>query len=300
MANFDQSFDQEAAPGYPVFLGSEFEHPAPEDAYFQILPVPFEASVSYGAGTASGPSAILGASWQLESWDGKSVPGRRGIYTHKPVDCSGDAETVLALISEASQAIVEKSGFPIGLGGEHTVTYGIVNGIIEAGIEDFGIVQIDAHADLRDAYEGNPYSHASVMKRIADMDIPIYQLGVRALCEEEVQARKIYNIDYLDAEVLVRKNIYKFDLPDDFPDKVFFTVDVDGLDPSVFPSTGTPVPGGLGWYQALGLFESVAQQAKIIGFDIMEFAPIEGFHAYEFSAALLAYKMMGIIERNQL
>jgi len=190
MANFDQSFDQEAAPGYPVFLGSEFEHPAPEDAYFQILPVPFEASVSYGAGTASGPSAILGASWQLESWDGKSVPGRRGIYTHKPVDCSGDAETVLALISEASQAIVEKSGFPIGLGGEHTVTYGIVNGIIEAGIEDFGIVQIDAHADLRDAYEGNPYSHASVMKRIADMDIPIYQLGVRALCEEEVQARK--------------------------------------------------------------------------------------------------------------
>ena len=100
--------------------------------------------------------------------------------------------------------------------------------------------------------------------------------------------------------MLVRKNIHKFDLPADFPDKVFFTIDVDGLDPSVFPSTGTPVPGGLAWYQTLALFESVAQQAQIIGFDIMEFAPIEGFHAYEFSAALLAYKMMGIVERNQL
>tara|TARA_R110000824_G_scaffold279180_1_gene467388 strand:+ start:26567 stop:27457 length:891 start_codon:yes stop_codon:yes gene_type:complete len=293
-------FDQEVVPGYPVFLGSEFEHPNQKDAYFHVLPVPYEASVSYGGGTALGPAAILGASWQLESWDGKSIPARRGIHTHPPVDCEGDAELVLSRISNAVQNIVENGGFPVGLGGEHTVTFGIINGLIEAGIEDFGIVQIDAHADLRDAYEGNPFSHASVMKRIADMDIPIYQLGIRALCEEEVQARKIYNVEYLDAEVLVRKNIHKFDLPADFPDKVFFTVDVDGLDPSVFPSTGTPVPGGLAWYQTLALFESVAQQAQIIGFDIMEFAPIEGFHAYEFSAALLAYKMMGIVERNQL
>lgn len=293
------NFDQEVAPGYPVFLGSEFEQASPDDARFHILPVPYEGSVSYGEGTSSGPAAILAASWQLERWDGKSVPGRHGICTHAPLDCGGDAEQVMARISEAVQHIVEDEGFPVVFGGEHTVTFGVVSGLIEAGIDDFGIVQIDAHADLRDSYEDNPFSHASVMKRIADLDIPIYQLGVRALCEEEVQARKLYKVEHLDAEVLVKKNIHKFDLPDDFPDKVFFTVDVDGFDPTVFPSTGTPVPGGLSWYQALSLFESVAQQARIIGFDIMEFAPIKGFHAYDFSAALLAYKLMGIVERNQ-
>ncbi len=292
--------DQEVAPGYPVFLGSEIEQPDPDQAFFHVLPVPFEDSVSYGGGTAMGPSAILEASWQLEVWDGKSIPSKHGIYTHPPVDCEGEAEAVIEGISQAVQQIVAREGFPVVLGGEHTVTYGVILGLIEAGITDFGVVQIDAHADLRDAYEGNLYSHASVMKRIADLDVPIYQLGIRAMCEEEVQARKLYEIEHIDAEVLVKKNIFKFDLPDDFPDKVFFTVDVDGFDPSVFPSTGTPVPGGLSWYQVLSLFESVSQQAKIIGFDIMEFAPIEGFHAYEFSAALLTHKMMGIVARNQL
>ncbi len=295
-----EKFDQEVAPGYPIFLGSEIEHPSEEDAFFHILPIPFEASVSYGEGTMEGPAAILKASWQLEAWDGKSNPSKHGIYTYPPVSSGGAAEEVIARIAAATQAIVEEEKFPIGIGGEHTATLGMINGLIEAGVEDFGVVQIDAHADLRDTYEGNSYSHASVMKRIADLDIPIYQLGIRMLCEEEVQARKLYNIEHIDAEILVKKNIHKFDLPDDFPDQVFFTLDIDGLDPSIFPSTGTPVPGGLNWYQTLNLFESVAQQTRIIGFDIMEFAPIPGFHSYEFTAALLCYKMMGIIERNQL
>ena len=151
---------------------------------------------------------------------------------------------------------------------------------------------------MREAYEGNPYSHASVMKRIVDEDIPLFQLGIRALCKEEVGTRKVHGIDHLDADILVPKNISDFELPYDFPSKVFFTLDIDGMDPSIFPATGTPVPGGLGWYQTLSLFESVVKQRTVIGFDIMEFAPIEGFHAYEFSAALLVYKMMGIIERN--
>ena len=292
-------FDQLAAPGYPVFLGSELIHPAPADAHFHILPVPYEESVSYGGGTANGPAAILEASWQLESWDGKSTPCQQGIFTHPPVDTSGDPEAVINAIADATQAIVEQGGFPIALGGEHTVTYGVIKGLLAAGIDNFGVVQIDAHADLRDAYEGNPYSHASVMKRIVDEDIPLFQLGIRAFCQEEINTRKVYNVGHLDADILVPKNIQHFELPDDFPDKVFFTLDIDGLDPSVFPSTGTPVPGGLGWYQTLSLFESVARQRKIIGFDIMEFAPIKGFHAYEFSAALLTYKMMGIVQRSR-
>ena len=241
----------------------------------------------------------MAASWQLETWDGKSNPSQLGIYTHPPIDVNAEAEQVIENIALATRSIVEQGHFPIALGGEHTVTYGLIKGLIAAGVDDIGVVQIDAHADLREAYEGNSYSHASVMKRIVDQDIPVFQLGVRALCEEEVATRKLFNIAHLDAEVLVPRNITTIDLPDDFPSNVFFTVDVDGLDPSVFPSTGTPVPGGLGWYQTLSLFESIAKQYNIIGFDIMEFAPIEGFHAYDFSAALLSYKMMGIIERNK-
>lgn len=291
-------FDQLAAPGYPIFLGSEFQHPAPSDALFHVLPVPYEESVSYGGGTGKGPAAILEASWQLETWDGKSTPSERGIYTHPPVSMDGDAEQVVKNIAAATASIVKAGKFPIALGGEHTVTYGVIKGLLDAGITDFGVVQIDAHADLREAYEGNPYSHASVMKRIVDEGIPLLQLGIRALCHEEVQIRKDCGVHYLDAEELVPNNIQTMELPKGFPKKVFFTLDIDGMDPSVFPSTGTPVPGGLGWYQTLSLFQSVAEQCEIIGFDVMEFAPIDGFHCYEFSAALLTYKMMGMVERQ--
>jgi agmatinase len=119
------------------------------------------------------------------------------------------------------------------------------------------------------------------------------------LCEEEIGFRDEFDVGYQDAADLVMNNIQHVDLPADFPQRVFFTVDVDGLDPSVFPSTGTPVPGGLGWYQTLNLFESVARQRQIIGFDVMEFAPIKGFHAYDFAASMLTYNLMGIVQRHQ-
>lgn len=291
-------FDQLAAPGYPIFLGSEFRHPKADEAQFHILPVPYEATVSYGGGTADGPKNILEASWQLETWDGKSRPSDHGIFTHPPVSMKGDDEQIIESIASATQRIVEMGKFPIILGGEHTVTYGVIKGLLAAGIEDIGVVQIDAHADLREAYEDNPYSHASVMKRVVDLGIPLFQLGIRALSTEEVAIREQHHVHYLDADQLVPQAINQFTLPEDFPPNVFFTLDVDGMDPSVFPSTGTPVPGGLGWYQTLSLFESVAQQRRIIGFDVMEFAPIPGFHAYDFSAALLTYKMMGIVSRS--
>ena len=291
------AFDQWAAPGYPVFLGSELTHPQPEEAFFHVLPVPMEASVSYGSGTRLGPAAIVGASWQLEAWDGKSIPLEKGIFTHAPVDVSGDAAGVVDRIAAATQSTIEAGKFPVVLGGEHTVTYGVVRGLLSAGMTDVGVVQVDAHGDLREAYEGNPYSHASVMKRIVDMGVPLFQLGVRAISVEEIEVRKEFGVGYLDADVLVPQNISAFELPQDFPSNVFFTLDTDGMDPSVFPSTGTPVPGGLGWYQTLALFDSVLSQRRVIGFDVMEFAPIQGFHAYEFAMAQLIYKFMGAIAR---
>lgn len=283
---------------FPIFLGSEIDQADPKQAMFHVLPVPYEKTVSYGGGTNLGPSSILNASWQLEKWDGKSSPCDLGIHTCAPIDCSVPPDQVMASIASATAEIVNNGGIPVVLGGEHSVTYGVLLGLKAAGIEDFGIVQIDAHCDLRHAYEGDILSHASVMKRAVDMGIPLYQLGIRAYCEEEMQVREQFGVYYQDGDELVPNNINSITLPDDFPEKVFFTLDVDGMDPSVFPSTGTPVPGGLSWYQTLNLFESVAKQRQIIGFDIMEFAPIEGFHAYDFAASLLTYKLIGITARS--
>jgi agmatinase len=284
---------------YPIFLGSEIEQPKPEDAFFHIIPIPYEETVSYGGGTGKGPASILEASWQLETFDNFSSPCELGIYTRPPVPVSDAAEQVMNNIAAATQEVLALGKMPVGIGGEHSVTWGIIKGLLDAGETDFGVVQIDAHADLRDRYEGHKHSHASVMRLVVEAGVPLFQLGIRAYCEEEMQARKDYNVGYLDAHQLVPNNVQEFQLPENFPKKVFFTLDVDGMDPSVFPSTGTPVPGGLGWYQTLNLFESVARQRQIIGFDVLEFAPIDGFHAYDFAAAQLMYKLMGIIQRNR-
>jgi agmatinase len=286
-----------ARPARLRFLGTEVDDIAPEAARFHVLPVPYEKTVSYGRGTAQGPAAILAASGQLERWDGRSDPGAEGIYTWPAIDCKPKAEKVIAAIAAAVARILALGKLPVVLGGEHTVTGGVVRGYLDAGVRDFGVVQIDAHADLRDRYGGDALSHASVMRRVVEAGIPLFQLGNRAYSQEEREARARYKVRYLDADQLVPTGIDSITLPDDFPARVFFTLDVDGLDPSVLPATGTPVPGGLGWYQTLGLFESVARQRRIIGFDLLEFAPIRGFHAFDFAAAALVYKLMGIVQR---
>jgi len=279
------------------FMDTEVAELAPDKARFHVLPVPYEKTVSYGHGTALGPGSIIAASGQLERWDGASDPGAEGIYTWPAIDCSGEPERVIADIAAAVARILALGKLPVVLGGEHTVTWGVMQGYFQSGVRDFGVVQIDAHADLRDAYEGDSLSHASVMRRIVEAGIPLVQLGIRAFCEEEVEARKKHGVVAHDAADIVPKGIDRIELPKDFPANVFFTLDVDGIDPSVLPATGTPVPGGLGWYQTLGLFESVARQRRLIGFDVMEFAPIAGFHAFDFAAALLTYKLMGIVQR---
>lgn len=279
------------------FLASELGELAPAAARFHVLPVPYEKTVSYGGGTARGPAAILAASDQLERWDGASDPGAEGIYTWPAVDCDGAPGQVIESIAAAVARILALGKTPVVLGGEHTVTWGVMRGYLQAGARDFGVVQIDAHADLRDRYGGDPLSHASVMRRVVEAGIPLVQLGCRAYSQEEIEARKTHGVRAFDAVELVPKGIDTIALPPDFPPDVFFTLDVDGMDPSVLPATGTPVPGGLGWYQTLGLFESVARQRRIVGFDVMEFAPIAGFHAYDFAAALLTYRMMGIVQR---
>lgn len=277
------------------FLASELEEQKPEECRYQVVPVPFEATVSYGGGTAQGPSAILEASDQLELWDGESIPAEEGIYTHEAVNCSGNAEEVVKNIEEAVSKAAEY-GLPVVLGGEHTVTLGALRALKKKH-GTFGIVQFDAHADLRDAYEGDPYSHASVMRRALDLELPVFQLGVRAFCTEEVDARTKYNVQYIDAKQLALNPLPDTLLPDDFPKKIYITFDVDGLDPSVIRATGTPVPGGIMWWQAITLLEKAVHNRTVIGCDVVELAPQEGDHASDFAAAQLVYSMLGIIQR---
>lgn len=281
----------------PSFLASEFPPRSPEQARFHILPVPLEQTVSYGHGTAHGPRAILEASQQLEAWDGVSVPGELGLHTCAPVDCAGDPELVLERIEAATERILHDRGLPVLLGGEHTVTLGALRALKKQyGV--FGVVQFDAHADLRASYEGSPYSHACVMHRaVCDLGLPLAQFAVRDLCLEEVAVRRDRGVLHYDAHLLARE-LPDMPLPESFPKRIYVSFDVDGLDAAVMPATGTPVPGGLSWYDALALLERSVAGRRVLGFDVVELAPIKGLHFADYTAARLVYHIMGILQRS--
>ncbi|HTR00506.1 MAG TPA: arginase family protein [Candidatus Acidoferrum sp.] len=282
-----------------AFLGGAVKGVKPADAFFHVVPVPFVGERFKQSSMAAAPDAILAASQHLETWDGRSNPSRHGIHTHAAVDCKGPAEKVMAKIAAEIAGIVKLDKFPIGLGGDGMVTYGIVKGLLDAGVENFGVVQIDAQADLKDDDNGDQWSEACVMKRIVDEDVPLFQLGVRSLSKEESDARRVNGVKFYDADWLVSRSVQKVELPGEFPDKVYISIDIDGFDPTVFPSP-TSVPGGLGWWQALSIIESISQQADIIGLDFTEFNPVSGQSVHDTSAALLLYKLMGIVERSRL
>lgn len=279
--------------------GASFKQSKPADAWFHVLLAPFVGERYKGSTMGNGPAAILAASQQLEPWDGRSIPARHGIHTGPAIDCKGATEKVMEKIAAQVSGIIKQDKFPVGIGGDGLVTYGMVKGLLDAGVENFGVIQIDAQADLRDSDNGNQWSEACVMKRIVDEDVPLFQLGVRNLSKEEADARRVYGVKFYDADFLVSRNITKVELPGEFPEKVFLSIDIDGFDPSVFPSPGA-VPGGLGWVQVLSIIESISQQVEIIGFDVTEYSPVPGQGFYDNAAALLVYKVMGIVERARL
>lgn len=281
------------------FHGDDVIPSVPEQALFHIIPVPFEQSVSYGSGTSNGPNAILEASCQLELFDGKNIPADYGLFTQPSVDCAGETQQVLKNISSAVTTCLNYQKIPVVLGGEHTVTVGAIEAL-QQQYGDFGVIQFDAHADLRDEYEGAKYSHACVMKRILDKKIPFIQVGTRSYSYEEQQIREQYNIPYYDSEFFYQNSVEQFTIPPHFPDKVFITFDIDGLDSGIMPATGTPVPGGLSWYHAMWIIEKIMNQRVCIGFDIVELAPINGFHSADFTTAQLTYNMMGMITRSDI
>lgn len=276
-----------------AFLDSEFKPAKPTEAAFHVIPAPYEKSVSYGNGTKFGPKTIIEASSQLEKIQRGKKPGEKGIYTAKL------APTLNAIEKAVSYALKCHST-PFLLGGEHTVTLPAIKALKAACSSEIGLIQFDAHADLRFAYEGNPLSHASVMRRISELGIAIAQFGTRSYCEEE-QAYRLdakNKVTFHDAEELFlrfKENKRTKLLPRNFPKKIYLSFDIDGLDSAIMPATGTPVPGGLLWYQTLSLLSELTEGRTIIGMDLVEYAPIKGFHAYDFAAATLAYEMMALV-----
>ncbi len=280
------------------FLSSEMDNSPADKALFHIIPAPMEMSVSYGTGAAGGPEAIIEASDQLEEWDGASFPCREGIHTCGMIKEDEPADFIESIRKQTLKTL-EAGAVPVLLGGEHTVTLGAAEAFYEKFGNRVGLVQIDAHADLRWNYQGNPYSHASVIRKIHEKTgWSVYQVGIRALCEEELAYQKEQGIYCLTGKEAAAKGVKELILPDDFPEFLYLTFDIDGLDSSQMPATGTPVPGGLDWYQSLSLIESLAEQRKIIGFDLVELAPSPAFEYCNFTAAQTVYNIMGIIQRQ--
>jgi agmatinase len=284
-----------------IFLNSELtEAERGPDARFQIVPMPLEKTVSYGSGTAEGPAALIEASDQLERlWRGIE-PCAQGIFTTPPIDCTQPLEKALAALAARTEAIARAGQIPVTLGGEHSLTWAAAMGVKRALGRPMGIVQIDAHADLRRAYQGFRHSHASVMQLLVEEEgVALAQYGVRALSTEEAECRTRNKVVFIDAEALVSGNIHDITLPDDFPQDVYVSFDVDGLDAAIMPATGTPVPGGLGYYQALSLVRSSLRGRRCVGLDVVELAPIAGWDVWNFTAAQLTYALMGIAVQNE-
>ena len=272
-------------------------------AHFHVIPAPMEATVCYGGGTARGPRAILEASRQLDDFDGRRWPTDLDIHTQPFVRPAAGQKSLnerwIAAIERAVAKTLRCGAIPAVLGGEHTATLGSARAF-KAAREKIGFIHFDAHADLRNTYKGTKLSHACVLRRIHELGFPLVQVGTRATCREEVQYREANpkTITAYDARTLAKGGLPKKWIPKDFPKKVFITFDLDGFDPAVIPATGTPVPGGFGWRDALKLIDDVAAARKIVGFDVVELAPIPGLHHPDYTAALLVYALMAAAARS--
>lgn len=284
-------------PGDRSFLDPErLDRDRPEEAKVVVIPFGLEASVSYGGGTAKGPQAILEASHQLELFDEelKCEPYRNyGIAAIEEPVIGRDIPTALKQLSGIVEQVLEAGRFPFVLGGEHSLTAGAINPFA-AAYRDLVVLHFDAHADLRDGYQGEHYSHASAMRRVLDhAHVSMVSVGIRALSTPEYDFYQKnrhrltihwgYEQAAWDIEEIVRPLRGK---------PVYVTFDIDGLDGALMPATGTPTPGGMTYLQALAILRRAAEVSTIVGADLVELAPIPGFHVYDYTAAHLAYKMM--------
>ena len=268
----------------PLFMG---KNSGPEGSRFCIIPVPYEGTVCYRKGAAQGPSALLSASEEVETYDDelRTETIEKGFHVREMLECAGKKpEEVSALVKDEVKGALDGGMMPIVVGGEHSATIGAV----EAFGKDVSVLCIDAHADLRDELRGEKFSHACTMRRVRERAGKVVQVGVRDMSMEcariaEGEAKGTVFGAKIDADEVIGL----------LGEKVYVSMDLDGFDPSEVSGVGTPVPGGLRWAEGLALLRKVAEKKEIVGFDVMELAPIPNQVVSEFFAAKLLYRMAG-------
>ncbi|MBD2077590.1 agmatinase [Phormidium sp. FACHB-592] len=283
------------------FLGSDVAATY-DNAKVVILPIPYEATTTYRRGCEHGPDAILNASQQVEYYDEEldRELWEVGLYTHEAIADTRNAqkvssEAMLRVTQGTVYKLVSDGKFVISLGGEHSITTGVVEAYRQANPgEAFTVVQVDAHGDLRHEYEGSIHNHACVMRRVVDMGLPTLQVGIRSICKEEADLIKEKQLPVFRArEIVAQPDWIDRALASIKTEKVFITIDLDGIDPTLIPGVGTPEPGGLNWYNLLTFIQRIFAAHDVIGCDVMELAPITDSVVSEFTAAKLVYKLIG-------
>ncbi len=279
----------------------ESEFSSFDSAQVLVLPVSYEGTVSFGTGTGAGAMAIIDASRNMELYDEETDAEvyKIGIHTLEEFQPLATPEAMSNGLYERTKDLLDEEKFLCMLGGEHSVSAPVIRVHAEK-FHNLSILQIDAHADLRDEYDGTPHSHASIMARVVkDLRIPSVQVGIRSISAEEARSldsgipTKIFwakdivgRTGWIDAAIdLLTENVY-------------LTIDIDGLDPSLVPTTGTPEPGGLGWYEVLTLIRKLAAKKNVVGMDLVEFSKMENSDAPAFLCAKLVYKSLAYIFQN--
>jgi len=281
---------------YANFAALPPEHADYEQARFVLLPVPYDRSTSYRPGARGGPRAIIEASHYLELYDEElqTEPYRAGIHTLPALEpLASGPEAMSARVEAVVGRLLAAGKLPILLGGEHSITIGAVRALTGQG-EKLSVLQLDAHADLREEYEGTPFSHACVGRRIAER-ARLVQLGIRSLSAIEADylhhapITTVYAQEWLTDEQSALRALAELD------DPVYITIDLDVFDPAIMPATGTPEPGGLDWQKVLRLLRRVCRNHLVLGADLVELAPLPGQIAPDFLVAKLVYKLIGYL-----
>ncbi len=276
----------------------ESEYAAFDSSRVLILPVSYEGTVSFRSGTGNGAMAIIDVSRYMEHYEEEtdSEVYKIGIHTLDEFKPRETPEAMMNDLYEHSKELLKSDKFLCMLGGEHSISAPVIRAHAEK-YHNLSILQIDAHADLRDEYDGTPHSHASIMARVVkDLKLPSVQVGIRSISADEARAidaglpTKIFW-----ARDIVGKTNWIDEAVDSLTENVYLTIDIDGLDPSIMPTTGTPEPGGLGWYETLKLIRKLAKKRRIVGMDLVEYSYFENQDAPAFLCAKLVYKSLAYI-----
>ncbi|MBI3027163.1 agmatinase [Candidatus Woesearchaeota archaeon] len=257
-----------------------------------ILPFPYEKTTCYVKGTEKGPAAIIKASTEVELYDEEfGNIFEAGICTLNHLEVDKKPEMMVNHIHQKIKNLLEDGKFIVTLGGEHSITSGIVKAFKER-YDDLSVLQIDAHADLREDFEGSRHSHACAMKRAMEI-CPVVQVGIRSLSYEESELIKEKKLKVFWAKDIADNDKWFDDAINRLSKNVYITIDLDGFDPSIMPSVGTPEPGGLGYYHVLRFLKRVFNKRNVVGFDVVELCPNENDISSDFTAARIIYKLIG-------